>query len=108
MAKDNDRPSALERLRRAWADKYAIAEIDGEFQATRREGHNRSPVLRSSTVAGLHSEIVTDFGANGAPKALSADGYRNGITSSPEPAPMPAGPEAVNRPHRRGGGHGCP
>ncbi len=80
MAK-NKRPDELERLRRDWAEMYSIAEIDGGYRATRREGHNRSPVVRADTVDGLRQKIVADYAANGAPKGLDASNYSNGITS---------------------------
>ena len=78
---ENERPGELECLRWDWGELYSIAEIDGKFCATRREGHNRSPVLRADTVAGLRKEIVADYATNGTPKGLTSDNYRNGITS---------------------------
>jgi len=80
MAK-NERPDELERLRWDWEELYANAEIDGEYCATRREGHNRSKVLRADTVDGLRQKIVADYATNGAPKGLGANNYSNGITS---------------------------
>jgi hypothetical protein len=74
-------PSELEALRFQWDAKYSIATVDGEFCATRREGHNRSPVLRADTVDDLRQKIVADYAANGAPKGLDSDNYSNGITS---------------------------
>jgi hypothetical protein len=74
-------PSELEFLRWDWGELYSIAEIDGEFCATRREGHNRSKVLRAGTIAGLRQKIVADYATNGAPKGLDADNYSNGITT---------------------------
>jgi hypothetical protein len=74
-------PSELECLRWDWGELYSIAEIDGEFCATRREGHNRSPVLRADTVDGLRRKIVADYATNGAPRGLDADNYSNGITT---------------------------
>lgn len=81
MADDAQPLSELERLRAAWGDCYAIADMGFELQATRREGHHRSPVLRARSVAILRLLILADFGSRGAAQGLSADGYRNGVTS---------------------------
>lgn len=79
MAED-ERPDELEELRWNWGESYSIAEIDGEFCATGREGHNRSKVLRADTVDGLRRKIVADYATNGAPKGLTSNKYDNGIT----------------------------
>jgi hypothetical protein len=73
-------PAELERLRWDWGELYLIAEIDGEFCATRREGHDRSKVLQANTVDGPRREIVADYAANGAPKGLGRNN-NNGIAT---------------------------
>ena len=78
---EDDRPDELEELRWNWGESYSIAEIDGEFCATGREGHNRSKVLRADTVDGLRREIVADYATNGISKGLSNNDYSNGITT---------------------------
>jgi hypothetical protein len=78
---ENERPDELERLRWDWGELYSIAEIDGEYRATRREGHNRSPVLRADTVDGLRQKIVADYATKGAPKGLTSNNYSNGLTT---------------------------
>jgi hypothetical protein len=78
---NDERPNELAALRRDWADGYAIAQIDGQLCATRREGHHRSPVLRAESATVLRQKIIADFAAHGMPRGLRADGYRNGITS---------------------------
>jgi hypothetical protein len=78
---ENERPDELERLRWDWGELYSIADIDGEYCATRREGHNRSLVLRADTVDDLRQKIVADYATNAAPKGLGANNYSNGITS---------------------------
>jgi hypothetical protein len=74
------RPSELEMLRFQWDTEYSITVIDGEYCAARREGHNRSKVLRADTVDGLRRKIVADYATNGAPKGLTSNKYDNGIT----------------------------
>ena len=78
---ENERPDELECLRWDWGELYSITEIDGGYCATRREGHNRSPVLRADTVDGLRKEIVADYATKGAPKGLISNNYSNGITT---------------------------
>jgi hypothetical protein len=77
---ENKRPDELECLRWDWGELYSITEIDG-FCAARREGHNRSKVLRADTVAALREKIIADYATNGAPKGLGTNNYSNGITS---------------------------
>ena len=76
-----ERLDELEELRWNWGECYSMAEIDGEFRVTRREGHNRSKVLRADRVDDFRRAIVADYAANGAPKRLSSNNYRNGITT---------------------------